>query len=51
QNTSNLTDYKDFPDNAKKYLSRIEELSGVKIKIVSVGPGREATIIIESVFD
>lgn len=45
QTTSHLTDYSSFPDNAKKYLSRIEELSGVPIKIVSVGPGREATII------
>lgn len=45
QTTSHLTDYSSFPDNAKKYLSRIEELSGVPIKIISVGPGREATII------
>jgi len=50
KNTSALTDYEEFPENAKKYLSRIEELSGVKIKIVSVGPGREATIIKERLF-
>ncbi|MBF0468484.1 MAG: adenylosuccinate synthase, partial [Desulfamplus sp.] len=50
QITSHLTDYEDFPDNAKKYLARIEELSGVLIKIVSVGPGREATIIKENFF-
>ncbi|MBF0228120.1 MAG: adenylosuccinate synthase [Desulfamplus sp.] len=50
QSTSNLTDYNAFPDNAKKYLDRIEELSGVKIQIVSVGPGREATIIKENFF-
>lgn len=50
QTTSALTDYEDFPENAKKYLDRIEQLSGVKIKIVSVGPGREATIIKEKIF-
>ncbi len=41
----------DLPINAKKYLARLEELSGVKIKIISVGPGREATIIKESIFN
>ena len=37
QDTSKLTDYDQLPENAKKYLSRIEELSGVSIFIVSVG--------------
>ncbi len=50
ENTSKLTEYDTFPENAKKYLNRIEELSGVPIKIVSVGPGREATIIKEKFF-
>ena len=48
--TSKLTRFEDFPENAKKYLARIEELSGVKIKILSVGPGREATIILDNFF-
>ncbi|SLM28243.1 adenylosuccinate synthetase [Desulfamplus magnetovallimortis] len=50
KNTSGLKDYESFPENAKKYLSRIEELSGVPVKIISVGPGREATIIKERFF-
>jgi len=45
QTISNITDYADLPDNAKKYLQRVEALSQVPIKIVSVGPGRESTII------
>ncbi len=49
-NTSEIREYDKFPENTKKYLNRIEELSGVKIKIVSVGPGREATIVLENVF-
>ena len=48
---SGITEFIDLPKNAKKYLARVEELSHVKIKIVSVGPGREATIIKEKIFD
>jgi adenylosuccinate synthase len=51
QDISGITTFDDLPENAKKYLARIEELSHVKIKIISVGPGREATIIKESIFD
>ncbi len=36
--------YDSLPDKAKTYLSRISDLSGVKISIVSVGPDREETI-------
>lgn len=36
--------YDELPENAKKYLSRLEELMGVRISIVSVGPGRDQTI-------
>ena len=48
--SSDLTDYNDLPENAKSYLDRVVELSKVSIKIVSVGPGREATIIKENIF-
>ena len=49
QNISGITRYEDLPENAKKYLTRVEELSGVPIRIISVGPGRESTIIKESI--
>jgi len=49
QSISHITDYADLPENAKKYLQRLEELSRVPVKIVSVGPGRESTIIKQSV--
>ncbi|SDU38022.1 adenylosuccinate synthase [Desulfobacula phenolica] len=51
QDISGITAFNDLPQNAKNYLARIEELSNVKIKIVSVGPGREATIIKENIFN
>ena len=39
-----------FPDyeNAKKYLNRIEEITGVPIKFIGVGAGRENMIVEES---
>ncbi|MDV4150800.1 adenylosuccinate synthase [Clostridium sp. AL.422] len=36
--------YDELPENAKKYLNRIEELTGTKISIVGVGPRRDQTI-------
>ena len=51
QDISGITEFNNLPENAKKYLARIEELANVKIKIISVGPGREATIIKERIFN
>lgn len=36
--------YEDLPENARKYLERLEELLDTPISIVSVGPDREQTI-------
>lgn len=36
--------YEDLPQNCKTYISALEELLGVPISIVSVGPDREQTI-------
>ncbi|MBQ8475892.1 adenylosuccinate synthetase, partial [bacterium] len=38
--------YEELPLNAKIYLKKLEELLGVKISIISVGPDREQTIFI-----
>ncbi len=40
----------DLPANARKYVQRLEELSGARINLVSVGPGREETIILQDPF-
>jgi len=50
EDTSKIKNYDDLPEKTKNYLKRIEELSEVEIKIVSVGPGREATIIKGNLF-
>ena len=41
---SGMKKYEELPENAKKYLARLEELMGVRISIVSVGPARIQTI-------
>jgi adenylosuccinate synthase len=40
--------FEDLPKNAKTYLTRIEELTETPIQIVSVGPGREETIVLKN---
>lgn len=37
--------YADLPVEVKNYIKRIEELSGIPVEYVSVGPDREQTII------
>ncbi len=49
-NISQITKYKDLPQQLKAYISRIEELVRTKVVIVSVGPKRSQTIIRENVF-
>jgi adenylosuccinate synthase len=50
ESTLGITDYEKLPANAKAYISRIEELVGVKISILSTGPDRNETIILEHPF-
>ncbi len=44
--TTNVRHWDDLPENAKKYLKRIEELAGVPLAFVSVGAEREAMIVL-----
>jgi adenylosuccinate synthase len=42
--------YADLPEAAHRYLSRIEALTGIPIQIVSVGPGRNETMVLHNPF-
>lgn len=42
---SNIKSRKDLPDNAKKYLARIEEVVGCPIKFIGTGAGRDNLIV------
>ncbi len=46
EDISGAKSYDELPRNAKLYLTRIEELTGVKIKLIGVGKDREQTIIV-----
>ena len=50
QSTGGIRNYADLPENAKRYLARIEELTGCPLALVSTGPEREATIVLRDVF-
>ncbi|MCK4843338.1 MAG: adenylosuccinate synthase [Methylococcales bacterium] len=50
ETTAGVTDVEKLPKNAKAYIDRIEQLMGVKIAILSTGPDRDETIIIENPF-
>jgi len=48
--TAGVTDMEKLPENAKAYIKRIEELIGVKVAILSTGPDRDETIVLENPF-
>ena len=43
-NLTGIRNYEDLPENAKKYIARVEDLIGAPVGIISVGPDREQTI-------
>ncbi len=47
EDISKIRDYNKLPENAKKYISKIEEILNVRVSIVSVGPNRSQTIFKE----
>lgn len=40
----------ELPDNARHYLERIAQLSGIPLTIFSVGPGREQTNLVRGIY-
>lgn len=50
ESTAGTTEFDALPDNAKAYIKRIEELVGVNIAILSTGPDREETIVLNHPF-
>lgn len=51
ESTAGVTRLEDLPANARAYVERIEELLGVKVAILSTGPDRQQTIVLEHPFD
>jgi adenylosuccinate synthase len=40
----------ELPDAARRYVDRVEALAGVPVELISVGPGRDETIVRSSPF-
>lgn len=52
--TEDITEAKaleDLPENARKYVEKLEEISGCRISAVGVGPGREQTIVVRDLIE
>jgi adenylosuccinate synthase len=47
---SNAKKLSDLPVNARRYVRRLEQLLEVPVVLVSVGPGRDQTILLENPF-
>jgi adenylosuccinate synthase len=47
---NNVKDISSLPFNARLYLERIEETTGIPIWILSIGPSREKVIFIKDIF-
>ncbi len=45
ENIGHIRKYEDLPENARKYIERLEQLCGVKVSMIGVGPGRDQNII------
>jgi adenylosuccinate synthase len=50
ESTLGITDYARLPQAARDYLKRIEEVTGVPIDIISTGPDRKETIVLNHPF-
>ena len=48
--TEGATDWDQLPENAKKYVNRLAELTGTPVHMVSTGPDRVQTIVLENPF-
>ncbi|MCF7926919.1 MAG: adenylosuccinate synthase [Candidatus Izimaplasma sp.] len=48
EDITNVTSYEELPKNAKQYLKRIEQLTGVDLAIFSVGPDRTQTVVLKN---
>jgi adenylosuccinate synthase len=50
ESTVGLTAYRQLPANARRYLERMQDVVGVPVDIVSTGPDREQTIVLNHPF-
>jgi adenylosuccinate synthase len=47
ESTFNIREYKNLPENARKYIARLQEILGLPISLISTGPERNAVIVLQ----
>jgi adenylosuccinate synthase len=45
EDISQARTFEELPANAQAYVKRVEELSGARISVIGVGPGRHETVV------
>lgn len=50
QSTEQIKSIEDLPENAQRYIKRLEELCGISLSILSIGPARDQTVICQNPF-
>jgi adenylosuccinate synthase len=43
--------FDELPKNAQAYVRRLEELSGARMSVIGVGPGRDENVVINDLLD
>ena len=51
EDLSQMKSMEDLPKEARDYLKAMEDIAGIPIMLISVGPGREQTIFLKNPFD
>jgi adenylosuccinate synthase len=51
EDISGINSYGQLPEATRSYLNRIEELTETKVEIISLGPGRDQTIMLNNPFE
>ena len=50
ESTVGITEYAALPENARRYLERLQDVVGVPIEMISTGPDRDQTIVLRHPF-
>lgn len=45
EDISKVRTFEELPDNAQRYIERLEELCGTRVSLIGVGPGREENVV------
>ena len=50
EDISGIRSFDELPEAAKNYVRKIEELTRIKVAVLSVGPDRTQTVLLHDVF-